>query len=76
MDNLKEASINLAKALVAKEKTRKELVDKLGISESYLSRLLNGERIASIGLCKKVKKVYPDLDALCLVIQIRKVNLA
>jgi transcriptional regulator with XRE-family HTH domain len=75
MDNVKVASVNLAKALIAKESTRKAVAEKLGISESYLCRLLNGERIASMGLCKKIKKVYPDLEALCLVIQIRKVDL-
>jgi len=73
---LREASVRLAQALIAKEPTRKALMDKLGISRSYLSLLRSGHRIASLELCKKIKKVYPDLEVLCLAIQIKKVDLS
>ncbi len=75
MERIKEASVNLAKALVSKESSRKAVADKLSISVSYLSLLENGYRIVSINLCKKIKMIYPDLEALCLAIQIKKVDL-
>jgi transcriptional regulator with XRE-family HTH domain len=72
---LREASMSLAKALMDKEPTRKALMDKLGISRSYLSLLRSGHRIASLELCKRIQKVYPDLTPLCIAIQIKKIDL-
>jgi hypothetical protein len=72
---LREASARLAQALIAKEPTRKALMDKLGISRSYLSLLRSGHRIASLELCKRIQKVYPDLTPLCIAIQIKKIDL-
>lgn len=74
MNKLQDASVTLAKALASKEDTREALALKLGISVSYISKLLSGNRIASMELCKKIKQVYPDLEALCLVVQMRKID--
>jgi DNA-binding Xre family transcriptional regulator len=72
---LREASVRLAQALIAKEPTRKALMEKLGISRSYLSLLRSGHRIASLELCKKIQRVYPELTPLCIAIQMKKLDL-
>ena len=72
---LREASVRLAQALIAKEPTRKALMEKLGISRSYLSLLRSGHRIASLGLCKKIQGIYPELTPLCIAVQVKKLDL-
>jgi transcriptional regulator with XRE-family HTH domain len=74
-DDVKQLSIKLIQALLTKESTRKVMLEKLEIDRSYLSRLLRGERIASLKLCRKIAQVYPDLTAMCMAVQYRKVDL-
>jgi transcriptional regulator with XRE-family HTH domain len=73
-EDLKQLSINLIKALLTKERTHKELQEKLGISRSYLFRMASGKRIVSLNLCRTIARVYPDLDAMCTAIQLRKMR--
>lgn len=56
MDKLKE--IRLSENISAKQ-----MADKLGISESLYQKLEYGVRTPSINVIKKIKSVYPEVDA-------------
>ena len=62
----------LIAALLRKEPDRNTLCHKLDISNSYLSKLISGERVAGKNLINRIAILYPDLKNLCRAVQLSK----
>lgn len=58
----RQGVVELCKFRLAKKLTQKEIARRIGVSESYYSKIEGGYKLPSFRFLKRLKAAFPDAD--------------